>query len=875
MFTMKVVVCVIVFLTCHIQAQPPQGTCQVFTAAPLSQCQSVVDYQVFVPINKTIADLDAIAGPKTGPFRLGITSPECNKYAMQFICAEVFHPCRNLPSAAGPVPIPIPTCKRRCERFVEACGQYLRDFNSTVPNCNSINPATNQSTYPEILMQLKLPSGAILPLKCNDPGIAPTWAQIPQASCFGKLSAAITPLSKCHTVIDYDVYLPDSLTIADLDYRASASNGLARTASISALCANATMRFVCSEAFRRCTYGTVNPNLPQVLLPSSTCYENCWAFRELCSEELTNLSRSTGAFSFTPPNCEATSANLAGQPAYPLTNSTFKFPTANVSIPVPCTYPSVNQQFAARCEPFRGYPEECRHVVNWNVFIPINSTQEKLAAQARIQVAKIQAAPTSCRDPSLRLACSSIFLRCYEHEVNAAATIKVPQFACRSLCLDAKIPCENKTEAIVNCDALTPTGLELYPETQYRTTTPDGRILETPCHVPEYIKGYPVVKHCPYPFVRTPDEELVCKTQCPTPVFTEDEMLARMIVVTILGYLGFFLGIFTFISTTLHPLKRVFPKCVINYQVLAASLMVIAFLTAHWVWDGGPAYRGLWCTDAATRATASHVPCGVESFFIYVFSFSMILWYFFVALFMIRAVLEQHFGPKWNRIVHVGLHILCWGLPLTIWICAVSTSTITTVGLFPCFLDTTLWERQYVEIFFWYPVSILLLTGLAMCTVATVIVIKKLGRVGFRKQIRVILYLIYNFCANIWIVFYHFYLDGRRSGFEDATTWWYKCSATSIEPCDPHGTIEYSLYIIQAIVYSSQPLCLALILLTDSEIWYWWRDVIRKYIFREDIDDRIEALQRVKAIQKQIKDNKHTRSDGTSTHSVSDWGADN
>lgn len=70
-------------------------------------------------------------------------------------------------------------------------------------------------------------------------------------------------MSKCHTVIDYDVYLPDSLTIADLDYRASASNGLARTASISALCANATMRFVCSEAFRRCTYGTVNPNLPQ------------------------------------------------------------------------------------------------------------------------------------------------------------------------------------------------------------------------------------------------------------------------------------------------------------------------------------------------------------------------------------------------------------------------------------------------------------------------------------------------------------------------------------------------------------------------------------------------------------------------------------
>jgi hypothetical protein len=118
-----------------------------------------------------------------------------------------------------------------------------------------------------------------------------------------------------------------------------------------------------------------------------------------------------------------------------------------------------------------------------------------------------------------------------------------------------------------------------------------------------------------------------------------------------------------------------------------------------------------------------------------------------------------------------------------------------------------------VEVFFWYPVCYFL-SGLSMCAFAAVVVIKKLGRVGFKKQIRVILYLIYNFCAKIWIVFYHFYLAGRRTEYEDATAWWGRCSATSIDPCDPHGTIEYSLY-------SSQPLCLALILLTDSEIWYF------------------------------------------------------
>jgi hypothetical protein len=70
--------------------------------------------------------------------------------------------------------------------------------------------------------------------------------------------------------------MPDGLTVADLDERASNSNALARTSSISEPCANATMRFICSEAFRRCSYGTVNPTLPpgKKLLQTQTQTQN-------------------------------------------------------------------------------------------------------------------------------------------------------------------------------------------------------------------------------------------------------------------------------------------------------------------------------------------------------------------------------------------------------------------------------------------------------------------------------------------------------------------------------------------------------------------------------------------------------------------------
>ena len=60
--TLVVVVIGIMFsMSTTIEAQLPfpSGTCQPFAGAPLSQCGSVVNWNVFVPTNMTQAQLDA------------------------------------------------------------------------------------------------------------------------------------------------------------------------------------------------------------------------------------------------------------------------------------------------------------------------------------------------------------------------------------------------------------------------------------------------------------------------------------------------------------------------------------------------------------------------------------------------------------------------------------------------------------------------------------------------------------------------------------------------------------------------------------------------------------------------------------------------
>lgn len=81
----------------YAAAQTVQGSCEAIEGAPLSQCSSVIDYDVFVPDNLTQAEMDAQAAERTGLFFLGATSTECSEAALRFECGEVFQRCAEVP----------------------------------------------------------------------------------------------------------------------------------------------------------------------------------------------------------------------------------------------------------------------------------------------------------------------------------------------------------------------------------------------------------------------------------------------------------------------------------------------------------------------------------------------------------------------------------------------------------------------------------------------------------------------------------------------------------------------------------------------------------------------------------------------------------
>merc|ERR1712233_93833 len=103
-----------------------------------------------------------------------------------------------------------------------------------------------------------------------------------------------------------------------------------------------------------------------------------------------------------------------------------------------------------------------------------------------------------------------------------------------------------------------------------------------------------------------------CEIGCPRKSLSDEQLLAHMIVVTMLAYLGIFFGTVAFISLSLHPLKRTFPKNAVNFQILAATLMVFAFWISHLVYGDGPAHRGVWCRNEHELARRGVSACAAQ-----------------------------------------------------------------------------------------------------------------------------------------------------------------------------------------------------------------------------------------------------------------------
>lgn len=111
--------------------QVPRASCLAVDASsfPLSQCQAVVDYPVYVPDGSSIASLDSagsfslslsqssalphdtielirmlatwVASELVGLALLGVVGDSCSRALLSFSCSVVFRPCVFVPVTAG------------------------------------------------------------------------------------------------------------------------------------------------------------------------------------------------------------------------------------------------------------------------------------------------------------------------------------------------------------------------------------------------------------------------------------------------------------------------------------------------------------------------------------------------------------------------------------------------------------------------------------------------------------------------------------------------------------------------------------------------------------------------------------------------------
>ena len=63
---------------------------------PLSQCGVVVNWPIYLPLNSTVKDLDALAAAKNAYARFHVEDTDFAESMMLFTCSEVFQKCETI-----------------------------------------------------------------------------------------------------------------------------------------------------------------------------------------------------------------------------------------------------------------------------------------------------------------------------------------------------------------------------------------------------------------------------------------------------------------------------------------------------------------------------------------------------------------------------------------------------------------------------------------------------------------------------------------------------------------------------------------------------------------------------------------------------------
>jgi len=833
--TLLSLVAVVLALVAGAVAQIPQGTCQPFAGAPLSQCSSVVDYDVFVPANLTQSDIDALAAEQTSLFFLGATSSDCSDAALRFICAEAFRQCYEIPIDAlgNTIALPSPTCFASCYRFTEECEDTLEELGVPVTDCNTESELTGQPTYPQDALVLQLAPGTpTITLPCNNPSLIASYTAIPPATCEPFAGA---PLSGCNTVISHDVYIPEGFTQSDLDALAAESAAALKAGIVHQDCMEAGMRFVCTQAFRKCFEEVVSEEpLVSVLLPESTCQSLCDGFNNRCEADFKKLGLPF-------QDCDALSPTT-GLPEFPVGSTEFPL-GADITLNIPC----MNDRFTmlpsftfipfATCEKLRPTTEsQCSQSGVLDdykvVYVVEGSSQAELDREALASTYAVSypLTPDECTTATYRFACLGVYLGCEEVPLAAlpGAKVVLPVPPCKSVCETVAVDCKSTLELAgrdpPDCEETTSAGLPLFPEETFSLTVGD-QIISFPCNLPP-DDDVDVDKTCPSDFT---DEDDDCGFPCPVPVYSDGRYTALKIVITYGAILSLVTSVILIMTYVFDKTKRAFPVNMPLWISLAALGYAIGFLM-------GPIF-------GFERIVCDSTPlCRLQAVLLLYFQYAMAAWMMVLAFnICLTLIMQLKFrkvmSKKQKIILQVIYHVVCWGVGMPPCIVGLAVDKLDYVP--PSLICFTSADPDGWPIIGLYTIPIFII--LCLTVFFTLLVIIGIWKVsvsmekGFNKmkfvkalleQWRIFLFLavflyiyLYNIEESIRASITY---DDNVEGFED----WGACVFANgdDEDCDLDTKLVYALSLLFAINTSLQGFFVNVIFLTSPSTFIFWRD---------------------------------------------------
>eukprot|EP01094_Clydonella_sp_ATCC50884_P000920 TRINITY_DN1068_c1_g2_i4.p1 TRINITY_DN1068_c1_g2~~TRINITY_DN1068_c1_g2_i4.p1 ORF type:complete len:1052 (-),score=329.77 TRINITY_DN1068_c1_g2_i4:157-3072(-) len=835
------------------------GRCEEVGELPLSQCGAVIPptTRVFVPDGSSQAALDAAAAERTGAFLLGTAPRVCRDAALEFVCAAAFRRCAPVDVLPGvAVELPAAPCFDVCDAVEEECHTFVHAELGQPPT------VCDAAEYPSTFTALELVPGVLsVEVPCFRYELLQEPQGLPVAQCV-EVSAEELQRSQCHAVVDYPVYVPEGLSVAELDAAAAAGTGPVLLGLVQPACAEHVMRFVCTSAFRPCVEMEVAPG--EVLaLPKSVCRETCEQFAAECGSEV--VFQAPGAI----PQCEAMNEQTM-QPEYPEESAQVVL-GEGVVMEVECAADEavVKTQYSAipagRCEPMRETKySQCSNIIRHEVFVPAGSTQEELDFNTYNGSFPLlwKVIEEACSAAAFRFTCASGFLGCDAYELAPGLVLSLPRAPCQSVCNEFNYHCEEPLTSggednRVPCSALLPADEIVVP------VSADTIFTATCVDPPHNVTLY---RECP-PYLGE-DFDGDCVLECPNPMFNHAQWTANIVVTSVLSWASVISILITVTCFALHPVKRHYPKSTPAFHMLYTlprALVLLSYSLA-----GG--MRNVVCggTNAPTQMNDT-AWCAISSLGTYFGAWVGIFWYNWIGLTLLMVLTGvDNYIPKWVTIPL--LHII----PLTVFVVWYSVvagaDTLVNGGTGGCNLEG-LWDNWYPDVVFFIPFMLLIITASIMLASVFFYTVFVMGWKGVTSYWRIMAYLFIGLFTVTYSCVYHWVLRLDEDDVARNFAAWITCAAQNIdyERCERGVLIDFVPYLIGVtIVGGFSPPVFMLILLSDPMFTSYWSYLFKRYILRQDAPYPFENLKRAEKISENLRGTSSSTSP-TSTMSVSQF----